>query len=315
MSIKNLESTYIYSHLNRTNNISNNIMELLTKGFTVTKEQLAEPLLIIEKNFKFPLKHEVLNDFKNGKIVLKYSYTAQLPTYLPFFLTKIQGQVVAVVVASIYGSYDKDNDSIRIDPKKLYCIMESAYLAKLIYFNSDKLSTRSSIYAPGSDIYSAMFTRVLNKKYALNVDKTKMHKVIMLSSKFFMINVMGAEDNDIVFNYAIKNCQNGNLYTLKEANSLFNPDGYKSFDAFINELGTNKSLGLNFRDLSVRGYLESFINMYDSSALLSIECFPYFMHAVMSVVNGAYLNNQYVLEDIVGNSGAKIYTELTKLIS
>ena len=313
MAIKDLGSTFIYSHLNKSNTLSNNMMDLLTKGFTVTKEQIAEAYMIINKNFKFPLKYTVLKEFEEGKIVLKYSMTAKLPTCLPFFLTKINGQVVAIVSADMYGSYDKDTDSIKIDAKKLYCIMEAAYLAKVIYFNGDKLSTRSSIFATGSEIYSNMFTRVLNRKYSLNVDKTKMHKVIMLSSKFFMINIMGSSDSDIVFNYAIKNCQNGNIYSLKEANAAVPTEAFSSFDKFINELASNKALGLNFKDLTVRGYLESFINMYDSSAMLGLECFPYFVYSILSVVDGAYLNNQYVLEDIVGNSGAKLYNELTKL--
>lgn len=316
MAIKGLESTYIYSHLNKSNGISMNIMNLLNKGFTVTKDHIEEALMIINKNFKYPLKYEVLKDFENGKIVLKYSQTSKLPTCMPFFLTKLGGQVVAVISIDLYGSYDKETESIKIDPKKLYCLMEGAYLAKLIYFNSEKVSMRSSIYTYGSEIYSGMFTRVLNKKYALNVDKAKMHKVIMLSSKFFMLNVLGVEkDSDMIFNYAIKNCQNGNVYSLKEANGLVSDDAYTSFDKFINELATNKSLGLNFKDLTVRGYLESFINMYDSSAMLSLESFPYFVYSVINVVNGSYMNNQYVLEDIVGNSGAKLYNELIKLNS
>jgi len=294
--------------------MSNNIMALLNNGFTVTKDHIAEALMIINKNFKYPLKYEVLKDFEDGKILLKYNQTAKLPTCMPFFLTKIGGRVVAVVSVDLYGTYDKDTESVKIDPKKLYCLMEGAYFAKLIYFNSEKVSVRSSIYSYGSEIYSGMFTRVLNKKYALNVDKSKMHKVIMLSSKFFMLNVLGVpNDGDMVFNYAIKNCQNGNVYILKEANAAVNPEAYTSFDKFINELSENKQLGLNFKDLSVRGYLESFINMYDSSAMLGLESFPYFVYTVLNVVNGSYINNQYILEDIVGNSGAKLYNELVKL--
>lgn len=298
--------------LNKSNAISSNVLNLLNKGFTIPKEHIEEPLMIINKNFKFPLKHEVLNEFNNGKIILKYSATSKLPTCMPFFLTKIQGQVVAVVATDTYGTFDEELNTLKIDAKKLYCIMEAAYLAKVIYFNSDRISTTSSIYSIGSEIYSAMFTRVLNKKYALNVDKSKMHKVVMLASKFFMINIMGASDSDMVFNYAIKNCHNGNVYTLKETNALVKPEAYTSFDKFIEELATNTSLGLNFKDLKVRGYLEAFMNMYDSSALLSLECFPYFVYTVTCVINGAYINNQYVLEDIIGNSGAKLYNALTR---
>jgi hypothetical protein len=303
----------MYSHLNKSNGITSNITNLLNNGFTVKKEHIEEALMIINKNFKFPLRLAVMKDFEDGKIILKYSKTAKLPTCLPFFLTRINGQVVSIVSCDLYGSYDEENDSIKIDPKKLYCLMESAYMAKVIYFNADKISTRAPIFSTGSEIFSNVFTRVLNRKYSLNIDKNKLHKVIMLSSKFFMINMMGSKDNDMVFNYAIKNCNQGNIYILKEANAAVPVEAYTNLETFIKELATNKSLGLNFKDLTVRGYVESFINMYDSSALFALECFPYFMYMVDSVISGAYLNNQYVLEDLVGNNGAKLYNEIVKL--
>lgn len=314
MAIKSLESTYIYSNLNKANGLTTNIASLLSEGFNVTKEQIEEPLMIINKNFKYPLKHEVLNDFEEGKIIIRCGTKSRIPTCMPFFLTKLGGQVVAIVVGDIYGTFDEETNTLKIDPKKLYCIMEAAFLAKVIYFNSDRVATTSEIFARGSSIYSAMFTRVLNKKYALNVDKTKMHKVLMLSSKFFMINIMGAKDGDMVFNYAIKNCSNGNIYSLKEADAAVKPEAYNNIESFINELANNKALGLNFKGLTVRGFIESYMNMYDASALLALESFPYFVYAVNCVINGAYINNQYILEDLVGNDGAKLYTALSKFV-
>lgn len=313
MGLKSLEKTFIYSHLNKSNGLTNNIAGLLTNGITLTETQLEEPFMIIMKNFKFPLKYKVMEEFKSGKLILKYATNTKLPTCLPFILTKnSNGQVVSVVSADIYGSMSKDNDSISIDPKKLYCMMESAYLAKVCFFHDKQLSTRSVILSQGSNIYSSMFTRVLNKKYALNLDKTKLHKVLLLSSKFYLINILGLPDNEIVFNYAIKNCPNGNLYSLQEANELLQLKDFETLETFIKALA-KPELGLNFKDLTVRNYLEAFINMYDASNLLSLESFPYFLYNIISVTNGAYINNQYVLEDIVGTNGAKIYNDIMNL--
>ncbi|MNJ81915.1 hypothetical protein D3C77_809730 [compost metagenome] len=50
--------------------------------------------------------------------------------------------------------------------------------------------------------------------------------------------------------------------------------------------------------------------MYDGSALLALELFPYFMYNILSVVNGAYLNHQFILEDIVDRHGPKMYADL-----
>lgn len=312
MSLKSLESSFIYNNLNKSNAISGNIMKLVTTGKKLSKKELEEPLMIIEKNFKYPLKYKVLSAFEEGTIQLMFGTNSKLPTCMPFFLTKTTGgRVVAIVSIDIYGSYDEETNSVKIDTKKLYCMMESAYLAILCYKHSGELSNKATILSKGSDIYSLMFTRVLNKKYSLNIDKSKMHKVILLSSMFYLVNILGLPMNDLVFNYAIKNCQNGNKYTLQQTADLFNEEDFENLEVFIKAL-TRPSVGLNLKDLTVRNYLEGFIGMYETSALLSLESFPYFLYNVMSVTNGAYINNQYIMEDIVGNNGAKIYTELLK---
>lgn len=313
MGLKSLEKTFIYNHLNRSNGLTQNIAGLLSNGTVMTKENLEEAFMVILKNFKFPLKYKVLEAFNAGEIVLMHSPNTKLPTCLPFVLTKnSDGKVIAVVSVDIYGAINKENGNVTIDPKKLYCMMESAYLARICYFHDKQLATRSVIISGGSNIYSAMFTRVLNKKYALNIDKTKLHKVLLLSSKFYMINILGLPDNDLVFNYAVKNCPNGNLYSLQETNEILKEKDYETLNDFINAL-KNPALGLNFKDLTTRNYLESFINMYDSSNLLSLESFPYFMYNILSVTNGAYINNQYILEDMVGNIGAKMYNDIMNL--
>ena len=193
MSLKSLESTFTYRNLNRSNAMSENMMKLMQNGIVMTESELEEPLMIINKNFKFPLKFKVLDAFKKGTIQVLYGTNSKLPTCLPFFLTKTnKGRIVAIVNADLYGTFDKENKSLKIDPKKLYCMMESAYLSIVCYEHSNELSTKSLILSGGSNIYSMMFTRVLNKKYSLNIDKSKYHKVLLLSSMFYLINIMNS---------------------------------------------------------------------------------------------------------------------------
>jgi len=312
MALKSLNTTFIYNNLNKSNAITDNIAGLLSKGRIITTKELEEPLMVIMKNFKFPLKFKIMEAIEAGNIQMRYAIGTRLPTCLPFFLINEKNNIVSVVSIDIYGTYDEENDSVKIDPKKLYCMLEGAYLARLAYMKQDKLVIRSTILSGGSEIYSSMFTRVLNKKYSLNIDKSKMHKVIFLASKFYLINILGLVDSDIVFNYAFKNCPNGNLYSLKEVNEIVDSSAFTNLESFITCL-KSPELGLGFKDLTVRGYLEAFINMYESSNLLSLECFPYFLYNVVSVTNGGYINNQYILEGIVGNTGSKIYNDLLVL--
>ena len=313
MALRSLNSTFIYNHLNKSNGLTNNIANLLSNGKVITTKELEEPLMIIMKNFKFPLKFKVMDAVNDGTIEMRYAIGSKLPTALPFFLVNDKEKgVISVVSIDIYGSYDEETNSVRIDPKKLYCMLESAYLARLVFMKQKQLVTRSVILSGGSQIYSAMFTKVLNKKYSLNIDKSKMHKVLFLSSKFYLINILGLTDSDLVLNYSLKNCPNGNIYSLQEINDMTPISAFDNLETFIHYL-KSPELNLGFKDLTVRGYLEAFINMYEASNLLSLECFPYFLYNVISVTNGGYINNQYILEGIVGATGSKIYNDLLNL--
>lgn len=311
MAFKSLETTYTYQLLNRSNAIGMGVMKALKEGTILTKANLEEAFMIINKNFKFPLKFKILEEVEKGDIVLVYSPdNVRIPLSMPFFLTKnAHGKIVSVVVVDSYGKMDKETKNVNIDAKKLYCIMEAAHLARVYYYHSHELAKRNVVITNGSSIYSNMFSRVLNKKYALNVDKNKLHKVIFLASKFFLINILGMSDNEMTVNYAMKNCVGGNPYILKEVNDILEKEDYKDLATFVQAL-TKPELNIGLGDLTVRGYLEQFINMYDASALFSLEYFPYFMYNVLSVTNGAYINNQYILEDIVEKHGAKLYTDM-----
>lgn len=314
MGFKSLNDTFIYQNLNNNGSITKVISKVLQSGKILTTKNLEEAFLIINKNFKFPLKYKVMEEVENGNIRLVFSPdNMRMTTCMPFFLTRnSQGEVIAVVLVDMYGNMNKENGNVAIDPKKFYTILESAYFAKLCYLYGDQISTRNIIITNGSSIYSNMFTRVLNKKYALNVDKNKMQKVLLAASKFYLLNILGLKDTEMTLNYALKNCVNGNLFLLKEFNDLFTIDDYKDLSTFIKAL-VRPEMGLQLKDLSARNYLEQFIHMYDASALLALESFPYFLYNIIAVTNGAYLNNQYILEDIVDNNGAKIYADLMNI--
>ena len=116
----------------------------------------------------------------------------------------------------------------------------------------------------------------------------------------------------MVFNYCVKNCPNANIFSLKEVNEAVDESDFENIKTFIKALA-RPSTGLGMKDLTVRSYLEAFINMYDSTTLLALESFQYFIFNVNAVTNGAYINNQYILEEIVGPYGAKLYTAMMSL--
>lgn len=310
MKAKSLDETFVYKHLNSSGAISNNLAKAMG-GEVLLKSHLEEAFIIINKNFKFPLKYKVLEDIEKRNIVMMYSpQNTRVPTALPFFLTKnYKGDIVAVVLVDMYGKMSDDGKTVNIDPKKLYCMLEGAYLAKLYFNRASEMSKRNIIITNGASIYSNMFARVLNKKYALNTDKPKFQKVLFLASKFYLVNILGLADNEMTTNYAMKNIIMANPLLLKEVDGLMKTEDYKDLSTFLQALG-REELGLGMSDLGVRSFLEQYINMYDASTLLALEHFAYFVYTIVAVTNGAYINNQYILEDIVDKNGPKIYADL-----
>ena len=101
MGLKSTNQSYIFNMLNKNNAINNTVKELL-RAEDVEPSSIEEQLMIINKRYNEPLKREVLQAYKEGKIRLKYSKEIKLPTAMPFILIKSSGGVVAVI--SLYPS-------------------------------------------------------------------------------------------------------------------------------------------------------------------------------------------------------------------
>ena len=317
MAIKSMSDSYIFNMINKNNIINENILKSITKGEVLSLEKdLPEAAMIINRNFKYPLKLRVLELLSNGKIILKFSpKDVKIPTSVPFVLYKdTTNTVKAIVFADLY-THQLSDGTYKTDAKKLYCMMEAATIALGYLQNYKGLSNNATVINAGAEIYSNMVMRVLNKKYSL-IDKNKINAVLFLASKFYMISVLGLSDSDIVTNYAKKNLRNANPMLIDNINSVFTEADFKDIATFVQALSNDTKNGLGMQDLTVRGFIESFINMYDSASILSLELFPYYMYNIISVLNSAYINNQYVLEDMVigTGKGAQLYNSLRSYV-
>ena len=313
---KSVRNTFLYDSMNKGNYLDNNLKSIISKGKKVTAEDLQYEVATINKYYKFAMKKAVLTAFENGTLkalVLPPGAKEKVSASMPFILYGNGGSIGAYVFIDNYVQYAKASDSYNIDPRKLYCLLESAYMAILIQKNHLVFSRSAVLANEGAAIYAHMFIRVLNRKYALNVDRRAYAKVLFLAAKFFMINLLGMEPgSESVFNYALKASEADSPITVKELDQRFDANqAYKDFNTFITFMRKNAyMITQSLAELTLRDYLVDYVNMYSSTAIFALEHFSYFMFAVDSVILGAYLNNQAILEDIVGKSGAKLYTQI-----
>ena len=317
MAIKSMSDSYVFNMINKNNIVNNNVLKSITNGAILDLEKdLPEAAMLINRNFRYPMKLRVLELLQQGKIVLKFSpKDIKIPSSVPFVLYKdTQGHIKAIVFTDIYTSQLADG-TYKTDAKKLYTMMEASAIALGYMQNYRGLSNNVTVISAGADIFSSMVLRVLNKKYSL-IDKNKINSVLFLASKFYMLSVLGLQDSEQINNYAKKNLRNANPLLIDNINETMSAEDYKDISTFIKALANDEKNNLGMEQLTVRGFIEAFINMYDSASILSLELFPYFIYNVISVLNSAYINNQYIMEDMVIGSGKgpQLYNSLREYI-
>ena len=304
MGLKSTNQSYIFNMLNKNNVINNTVKELL-RAEDVEPSSIEEQLMIINKRYNEPLKREVLRAYDEGKIRLKYSKEIKLPTAMPFILIKASGGVVAVISLSNYSYKLEKSGDMSIDPKKLYTLMESAYIALKYATNNLRYASASNLLTHGSIMYANMVYSAINKKFNIGMDKKKSELVMYFSAKFFMINVLAKNIDamEIINNTAKKNCKTLSPMVIAEADDEFEIDAYKDISVFMEEV----SRVCDIHGLNVRNFLSTYMQMYGEGTLLGLELFPYFMMNICSAEHGAFMNNQYMFENIIEKDGPKLY--------
>lgn len=312
MPAKTSDKSYIFNMLNKDSRINNSIKDMIQKGKPVEPAQIEEQLMIINKRFKMPLKNKVLEAYKQGKIKLMLTPegSTQLPSAMPFFLMKSGGQIIAVVVADIFGNVLQTGD-LSIDAKKLYVLMESAYMALEYTAYADRYNTNGNIINYGAKIYANMFIKPINRKYNINVDRVKSQKILFMAAKFYLINILGMNitNEEMINNIAKKAAKVNNPLLIDDVVNDVDIMSYRDINSFITMIA-NSDLNLGLEKMNIRGYLESYMQMYGGSALLALELFPYLMFNISSALQGGFLNNQYMFEDIIEKDGVRMYNVL-----
>ena len=101
--------------------------------------------------------------------------------------------------------------------------------------------------------------------------------------------------------------------TFPEDNA-FPAEAFNDLAAFITTMHNNAfQITQSLANLTTRDYITDYVQLYQGSSLFALEHLSYFIFMINSVVLGAYLNNQAVLEDIMGKSGVKIYNFISNL--
>lgn len=305
MAGKSTSQSYLFSTaLNKNDAMNKLIKELLTKGQDVSQENIEEQLMLINKKIKNTLKTKVMKYYESGRIVLKYSEEAKMPSAMPFFLIQTSTGIIAIISLATFSNKLQNGD-LTIDYKKLYTLLETAYIG-ILYNQSAKIfSVNSVVMHKASVMYANMVYGAINRKFNIGIDRRKSDMIMFFASKFFLINVLAKDLNsiEIINNIAKSNCKTITPIELSDIDDDFPLQAYRDINVFIDQLSKTCVI----HNLNTRSFLSAYMQMFGESTLLGLELFQYFMFNIVSAINGAFLNNQYMFESIIEKDGPKLY--------
>lgn len=302
MNYKNIQSTFVFNQLKDV--VLDSIQGSLREGKVLSNVELEEQMMLIKKYINSAIKPKVMNDYEQGLIRLIYApESVKRVSSVPYVMSIIDGRMVANVFVSSFGNMRQDG-MISLDYRKLYVLMESAYLSKTFLSKYDRYkNTGASIY--GCVTYANMFVKPLNKKFNIHTDRTRENSILFLAAKFYLKNVLGLQNEEMVFNNAMKACKAPNPIILKEIDNLMDEEAFRDLGTFLEALKDEK-LNLGLSGLTARGYLELYIGLYGGASVFALEMMPYFIFVGNSAINAMGIVNNYSLEDIMEKGMPKL---------
>lgn len=314
-----LVDSSIYQSFNRNSEFNRTILKAIKSSTVVTKDYIEEQLMQIRRTKLTPLADEVIEAYNKGNIVLLYSSEAKIPLALPFFASRMRGQIRVFIFINNYASIKKSETDamdkfLTINMKDLYVLMEGAYISYKYAINPMKVTRNLGLMRLSCVLYTQMLLRILNKEYAISMDLDLYIQVSFAISKFFLENVWMSTNDNINTNYARSIITSQfDTSSITQINSLYDEANIKTIDQLIAFL---HSLAPRLKPLNFRYFLQCYINTYKPGAMFSLECLPYFLYVIEASLCGSFLINQPIISDICKNTkGINTFSaELTKSI-
>lgn len=313
-----LHDTVLFNTFNKSSKLLSIINECMKNGTVIDSSYIEEQILQIQKTRISPLADKVLSAYEKGDIVLIHSKRIKVPQPLPFIILKMQGAMKAIVFVANHGTLVENNkvgnnQYLSIPMKDLYVLMEGAYVALQYAIYPISITKNMGLMKLCNTVYTQMILRILNKEYALSMEKEVYDRVSFVISRFFLDNVWEGTNRDINTAYAINNILSPNKTDLLMIADMYNEAAITNVEEMVQFLRT---LTKRLEKFNMRYFTQCYLNTYKASALFGMECLPYFLYTIQASMIGSFIVNQPIISDIFKNVKGMntFYGELSKAV-
>jgi len=323
--MKVLSNTYLFQMYNNATKIGN-IFKNYKHTDKVSEEILKDSMDIIKK-YNFPTKNKIISEMVDGNIICAFnSQTLNLPISIPSFLTlkqndKVEGgmgltsmnNIMAVVNLTRFASINFTTNIMRLDLRKFFALLQSGLFLRGCMESWSAITKNFNLKKIGCDIYQKIFSKVLDKKYAINLNPEIADAISYFAAKFFQINLMEQNDSEIIKNTAYSCCRNETARSkINTYESYEETDTYTNLSTFVDFL--NKAFP-SLKSMTIRQFCEDYMRLYGQSTIFALEFFPAFATMLGNVLVGCNINNEYVIDSLIGKKADNFYIELSAIVT
>jgi len=309
--MKKLTELFLFSALSP--NVRESIVRDITNDLIIDNHKVEESSIqdqtsIIQRRYKYSSKNAVITDYSRNDTVMVYDEKMSVPAFIPAWLMMKNGNVLGIGNLSLYSKMEEKN--LNIDVKKLFGIMQAATTLRNLQFNQNKVINNVALLKNLSFVYSRMFSRCLDRLYSLNLDPVQADRVSYLTSKFFLMYVVGKPLNSTVEGIALGNVLNDTpVSSIERMNDEFEFN-FDKIDEFVEDL--SKAIP-SLSNANIRPLTETWTRMYGDTTILGIESFQYFLVSIFSVATGVSVNNETIINNLASKQIQNAYLEFFRI--
>lgn len=308
-----MEDSYIYKSFNASNSLIEKLVKYIRSGVVLDTSYFEEQYMLMKKTAMSPLSPKVIKSLDEGNLELLFSREVKIGVSVPFIIRKNEsGKVVATIFIASFATLDS-NDNLNIPVKQLYALLESAFIALEMQKYPAKIQRDTVLMKIVESVYTQMFLRILNKLYALSLDKELYDKVTYCLNRFFLTNLWEYPNAEMIESYAAIELKYISQLDLDLVRTGYTNAEIKDINGLLSYLAT---LSPRMKELNTRFFIENYVNTYHGSSIMSIDYLPYVFFVITNTILGSFLISKNPLSDIVKSTKGinKFYVELAKIL-
>ena len=288
-------------------------IELIKTAKHLSPDDL-ESSYIILRQMNDNLTRAGIKAFENDKVVIIYNNNPKLSLTqgIPFLTFKQSAGYITYIFADRFITLNRDG-VLTIQSAILRDFLISGAISNGIKNNYRALSSNQFLAKLFMEIYSKLFTRVINREYSIGANKELFDSVQYFVNRFFLERVFESADNK----QNIEKLASSTYKYVDEVKAAQNQQDYDKFNItklshlllLINESSPR------MKTLQLGTFLNAYCNYLYPPSLLGVDNIEYFIMLVIMLIGGNNIINIAASDIVKEAKGIKnLKPELEKLI-